>query len=159
MWLTKNILVACDFSASSRKACEAGVELAETFRVPLTFMHVVPIATAIYPEVSYMAALDCTKVIEEPSLSALGFEAKRFEDRGVELSTLLKVGEPWEEIIDAARRLDAGLIVMGTHGRRRLPRAILGSVAEKVARLSPVPVLTIGVGDNQADETVAGPAQ
>ena len=66
---------------------------------------------------------------------------------------LLKVGEPWEEIIDAASRLDAGLIVMGTHGRRGLPRAILGSVAEKVVRLSAVPVLTIRDEDTQAHET------
>jgi hypothetical protein len=48
---------------------------------------------------------------------------------------------------------DVGLIVIGTHGRRGLPRAILGSVAEKVVRLSPVPVLTVHGADTDAAET------
>jgi nucleotide-binding universal stress UspA family protein len=73
----------------------------------------------------------------------LADEAARLQGKGVVLETLFSRGVAWEEIIEVAKRVDVGLIVMGTHGRRGLPRAIMGSVAEKVVRLSPVPVLTI----------------
>ncbi len=50
---------------------------------------------------------------------------------------------PWEEVLNAAKELNADLIVMGTHGRRGLERALLGSVAEKVVRMARIPVLTV----------------
>jgi nucleotide-binding universal stress UspA family protein len=50
-------------------------------------------------------------------------------------------GEPWEKILENAREIGADLIVMGTHGRRGISRALIGSVAEKVVRLASVPVL------------------
>jgi nucleotide-binding universal stress UspA family protein len=56
---------------------------------------------------------------------------------------ILASGEPWRAILAKARELDCDLILMGTHGRRGLERALVGSVAEKVVRLSPIPVLTI----------------
>jgi len=56
---------------------------------------------------------------------------------------VLNSGIAWERILETAKMVEAGLIVMGTHGRRGVPRAFLGSVAERVVRLSPVPVLTI----------------
>ena len=52
-------------------------------------------------------------------------------------------GAPEEAILDAAKTLGCDLIVIGTHGRRGLSRVLLGSVAERIVRLSPVPVLTL----------------
>jgi len=66
-----------------------------------------------------------------------------FAEKGWRFNTVLHVGAASEQILQAAKAHDVGLIVIGTHGRRGLPRALLGSVAEKVVRLSPVPVLTI----------------
>jgi nucleotide-binding universal stress UspA family protein len=143
MWLTKKILVPCDFSGSSRRAGEVGVELAETFRVPLMLLHVVPAASVSYSNIPYIPSPEYTKTVEESARSALRDEAARLPVKGRAIETLLKTGVAWEEIVEAARSLDVGLIIMGTHGRRGLPRAILGSVAEKVVRLSPVPVLTV----------------
>jgi len=79
-------------------------------------------------------------------------DPSRGEPGGEEFHTVLRTGVPWEEILDTAKKLDVGLIVMGTHGRRGLPRAILGSVAEKVVRLSPVPVLTVRGADLKGSE-------
>jgi nucleotide-binding universal stress UspA family protein len=59
------------------------------------------------------------------------------------ISAILLNGAAWEEIARMAAEQNADLIVMGTHGRRGLPRAILGSVAERVIRTSSVPVLTV----------------
>ena len=149
MWLTKKILVPCDFAGSSRSACDVAAELAEKFRVPLTFIHVIPAPSLSYSSTPYVPAPEYTQFIEESARAALRDEAARFQGKGLAVETMLKIGAPWEEIIDAATRLDVGLIVMGTHGRRGLPRAILGSVAEKVVRLSPVPVLTVHGADTQ----------
>jgi len=55
----------------------------------------------------------------------------------------LRQGVDWRQILDAAEQEHCDLIVMGTHGRRGMPRFILGSVAEKVIRFAPMPVLTV----------------
>lgn len=59
---------------------------------------------------------------------------------------VLRVGVAWQEILAAAALAGSDLVVMGTHGRRGLAHALLGSVAEKVVRLCPVPVLTVRGG-------------
>ena len=56
---------------------------------------------------------------------------------------LLKVGVAWEQILVAAAEVRADLLVLGTHGRRGVAHAVMGSVAERVVRLSEIPVLTV----------------
>ena len=68
--------------------------------------------------------------------------AKRGES-SVEIVPLLKQADPREAILAAAQDLSADLVVMGTHGRRGIARALIGSVAEAIVRVSPVPVLTV----------------
>ncbi len=71
------------------------------------------------------------------------------------IEPLLASGPPWEQILQVAKERGADLIVMGTHGRRGLSHALLGSVAEKVVRISPIPVLTVGTPDaGQAREKI-----
>jgi nucleotide-binding universal stress UspA family protein len=55
--------------------------------------------------------------------------------------------EPHRAILETAKEVGAGLIVLGTHGRRGLPRWLMGSVAEHVVRTAPVPVLTVHAGE------------
>ncbi len=62
---------------------------------------------------------------------------------GVETQTMLEVGNPYKVILESASDCNADLIVMGTHGRTGLDRYLIGSVAEKVVRMSDVPVLTV----------------
>jgi nucleotide-binding universal stress UspA family protein len=72
---------------------------------------------------------------------------------------VLAHGEPWKQILEIAKERMADIIVMGTHGRRGLSRVFLGSVAEKVVRLSPVPVMTVpGKTDRRAREAGAARA-
>ena len=59
------------------------------------------------------------------------------------VATLLRVGRPYEEIIAAAKEHDVDLIVMATHGRGEVHRLLVGSVADKVVRLAPCPVVTL----------------
>ncbi|WP_181691859.1 universal stress protein [Natronomonas sp. LN261] len=62
---------------------------------------------------------------------------------GVETQTAVREGNPFEVILDYADAHDVDVIIMGTHGRTGLDRYLLGSVAEKVVRMSDVPVLTV----------------
>jgi len=143
MWLTKKILMPTDFAESSRAAAGVALELAQRFEVPLALLHVHAVPSTIYAGVPFVPVADYVQAFQDAAQSALNNEAERLRGKGVDVSTVLKMGAPWEEILEIAKKLDVGLIVMGTHGRRGLPRALLGSVAEKVVRLSPVPVLTI----------------
>ncbi len=63
--------------------------------------------------------------------------------QGVNVETVVRVGHPEHEILATARAIQGGTVVMATHGRTGLRRAVLGSVAEAVLRRAPCPVLTI----------------
>jgi nucleotide-binding universal stress UspA family protein len=69
--------------------------------------------------------------------------ARTASDEGDKVATLLRVGRPYEEIITAAKEHEVDLIVMATHGRGEVHRLLVGSVADKVVRLAPCPVLTL----------------
>ena len=68
---------------------------------------------------------------------------KRLGRRGVPARTLVRSGDPAEEILGCAKAEGAGLIAMSTHGRSGLRRTLFGSVAEAVVRRSPLPVLIV----------------
>jgi nucleotide-binding universal stress UspA family protein len=70
-------------------------------------------------------------------------EAVRSELSGVDVETVVRTGDPHEAILDYAEAADIDLIVMGTHGRTGLDRYLIGSVTEKIVRLSDTPVMTI----------------
>ena len=59
------------------------------------------------------------------------------------MTALLECGAPWREILRVVEETKPDLVVMGTHGRRGLGHALIGSVAEKLVRMSPAPVLTV----------------
>jgi len=143
MWLTKKILVATDFAESSRAAADAALELARTFHVPLVVVHACQVPMQIYTGVPVVPVAEYARAFEDAAREALDNEKARLGASGVEVSAVLRLGVPWKEILSTAQELGIGLVVTGTHGRHGLPRALLGSVAEKVVRLSPVPVLTI----------------
>ena len=143
MFSNKKVLVATDFAESSRAAADVALELAQTFKVPLVLVHAYNLPTYIYTGVPFVPVEDYLRSYEEAARELLEKERARLAEKGVEVSAVLRNGIAWEEILSTAHRSGAGLIVMGTHGRRGLPRALLGSVAEKVVRMSTVPVLTI----------------
>ena len=153
MWLTKKILVATDFGEPSRAAAEVGLQLAQKFQVPLVLVHAYMVPGAIYMAFPTMPAVDYPRIYEEAARESLEKEGSRLARRGAEVTTMLRAGVAWEQILVTAKEVDADLIVVGTHGRRGVPRALLGSVAEKVVRLSPVPVLTIHAGPETEEKT------
>jgi len=137
----ERILVATDFSDSSQQALELALRLAEKFDSELTLVH-----TWEAPNYSYAAGLylpvDVVAPIERAAAARLEEAVTQLKLRFPAAKSLLRAGVAWEEVLGAATQIKADLIVMGTHGRRGLERALIGSVAEKVVRMARVPVLT-----------------
>ncbi len=139
MSVFKHVLAATDLSDASRPALDLAVDLARRDGAALTVVHAceVPLLPEAIPPVDYVT----------PITIAAGERLDHLLDglrgRCPDVRRALRIGPPWEEILAAASEAGADLVVLGTHGRRGLAHAMLGSVAERVVRLSPVPVLTV----------------
>jgi nucleotide-binding universal stress UspA family protein len=135
--MIKHILVPVDLSEISIQALDYATDLAAFFKAKLLILFVA--------EPLYYGG-DLGLVIEEQQ--RLGHEQltrleERVRKRGRPCETLLLRGTPYQTISDAARRRAADLIVMGTHGRTGLSHLVMGSVADRVVRTAPCPVITV----------------
>ncbi|WP_336003052.1 universal stress protein [Halorientalis halophila] len=86
-------------------------------------------------------------------------DVERIVDDRAEVERIVTEGRPSAEIVEHAREDDCDLIVMGTHGRGGIDRLLLGSVAERVVRRSPVPVMTVRVGEPGREDPKRDPEQ
>jgi nucleotide-binding universal stress UspA family protein len=142
------ILVAVDESETSRHALKQAIELARNLSSALRMIHVVDMSwLPIGPEVAIdTAALSAARRgVGEKIIAAARDVAKEvgFEAEAVLIETESPIQHVAEAIVREASRWGADLVVMGTHGRRGLQHLMLGSVAERMARLSSGPVLMI----------------
>ncbi len=141
----RKILHPTDFSRASAAALAAAVALAKQSGGQLVLVHVlVPptpfiadgyVAPSTYQEIEATARREVQK-----RLAAVLARAKK---AGARAKALLLEGVPFDQIVRAAKRTRADLIVMGTHGRTGLPKFLMGSVAERVIPRAPCPVLTV----------------
>jgi nucleotide-binding universal stress UspA family protein len=141
----KKILCAVDFSDPSREAMRAAAELARTSQATLALVHVwqPPLWTTDYGIQLPNDALLEASGVEESKLAAWRAEAQQLG--ASEITAKLARGVPWDEIVGIAREDRAiDLIVLGTHGRTGLRRALIGSVAERVVRHAPCTVMVVG---------------
>jgi nucleotide-binding universal stress UspA family protein len=137
----KHILVPTDFEAASAEALDAAIGLAQAFDAKLTLLHVWEIP--IYPYMEFMLNSEVITSIEDRAVKQLEGAITKIRQVLPSATSALKAGLPWGGIVDAIKELQPDLVVMGTHGRRGFSHLMLGSVAEKVVQLSPVPVLTV----------------
>jgi universal stress protein A len=137
----KRILVPIDFSDCSRKALQYAIPLAQEHNAALTLLYVVPppYAAGEYVGIDYAQLQAEMRVSGDKGLSKLANEL----DGLVSAEKLVRVGSPASEIIEAAKDLDADVIVISTHGRTGLKHVLLGSVVEHVVRRAPCPVLVV----------------
>ena len=135
----KRILVATDFSELSGAAVKAAADLARQAGGRLTVLHVMMPGEASVTD----------------ALIAIADELRN----GVDVETALALGDPAEEIVRHARRHEVDLVVLGTHGRTGVTRALLGSVAERVVRTSCCPVLTVPEAGVRVPASAPEPAQ
>ena len=142
----KNILVPSDGSPLSREAVDRAISFAQEAGARITFFY----AEQAFPTMYYgMGAIFDPHVparfheMEEGmARDILDAAANLAEEAGLECSTLaLASDEPYEAIIEAARRTGCDLIFMASHGRRGVKGLLLGSVTQKVLTHSGIPVL------------------
>ena len=135
------ILVPTDFSACAAAALDYAVELAKRWSAEVLLLHVVPdFAQYFAPDLD--VALP-TLLESARSQASAELEKARKNIAGVTVRTELLEGPVHERILSAAAAGKVDMIVLGTHGRTGVKHALLGSVAERIVRVSPVPVLTV----------------
>jgi len=134
------ILVPVDFSDSSRKAALAGSQLANDLNLIPVFMHVVEYE--IHPAF-YSVNVASAFVVDDKFEKRVVDRLKDFVNFEGEAIYLVKEGRAWNEVVEYARNEDVALIAMGTRGLTGLDHLLIGSTAERVARFSEKPVLSI----------------
>jgi nucleotide-binding universal stress UspA family protein len=137
-----HVLIATDFTESAQCALDLAVAMAHKFEADLTLVHCWEAPSYAYGGGLYVP-VDLITPIERGASRALEDALTELKKRVPKAKSVLRSGTAWEEILVAAAAIQADLIVVGTHGRRGLNRALLGSVAEKVVRMAEVPVLTV----------------
>ncbi len=141
----KNVLVATDFSETSDVALAYGRELARTFGAKLHVLHVADNITTRYAfDGSVVLPPDAQAHFEDAARTRLEQLLGDDDRRELGAVAVLRTSNATpDDIVDYAKAADIDVIVMGTHGRRALAHFLLGSVAERVVRTSPCPVLTV----------------
>jgi nucleotide-binding universal stress UspA family protein len=147
----KTVLVPTDFSEASESALNYGKSVAEAFGASLHLVHVMEdlLAHAWAAEVYVASAPNLREEIERESRLRLETMLPAAERERLRAQVALLAGNPFIEIVRYAKANDIDLIVMGTHGRGPIAHMLLGSVAEKVVRKSPCPVLTVRDGQHE----------
>ena len=138
-----NVLIATDFSRHSKVALDFGLELAHRDQVQAYVVFVVPSDEFLMagPE-AYQAAKEAAR----RDLLELKYELRKAHsyEEGEDYHLFLLEGEVTQSVLDFAHQKHIDLIVVGTHGRSGLGKMLMGSVAERIFRQSPVPVVTVG---------------
>ena len=144
----QRILVATDFSAHGKVAMRYAAALAEQFGAEVIAVHIVeqsgvlpplPTGERTFSEPTIALQVSRARDEAEKLLGELGAANSR---------VLVECGRPFVEIVRLARNEDADLVVVGTHGHGAVAHMLLGSVAERVIRKSPCPVLVVREGEH-----------
>jgi nucleotide-binding universal stress UspA family protein len=134
-----DILIPTDGSEGTRGAIEHGIDLATKYGATLHTLYVVN--TNVTVETTSAQTLAALEEIGQEAIDEVIQQAEAADVETIE-GTVAQ-GVPHHAILDYVDEKDVDLVVMGTHGRTGLDRYLLGSVTEKVVRLSEVPVLTV----------------
>ena len=138
------ILCPVDFSEYSDYALDYALDLAKMFDAHLQLLHVIEVpflpsyVMAGVPDLSMPV-----EQIEEGARRGMQETLEKCRQKWQKIEGDVRAGTTFLEIISCAREMDADLIVIGTHGRSGLSHMIIGSVAEKVVRKAPCPVLSV----------------
>lgn len=149
----KKVLIALDYDPSSVKVAEKGYALAKTMGAKIVLMHV------LYEPV-YYSSLEYSPIVgfndyvnmgtfQTDTIQGLKEAAQHFLDKTKHhladetIQTLLKEGETADSILEAAKDLNADIIVLGTHSRKWLENILMGSVTENVLKHSTLPLFII----------------
>jgi nucleotide-binding universal stress UspA family protein len=148
----KHVLVATDFSQCSDAAVAQARAVAEAFGATLHVLHVVsePLHETWACYAPHGGFLDRVEQLQDEAQRKI--EAAIAQEPGAADRVVVETawGDPGEKILEYAKTNNVDLIVCGTHGRRGWDHLVMGSVAERLVRLAPCPVLTVHAGARTA---------
>jgi nucleotide-binding universal stress UspA family protein len=143
MYIVRNILVSTDFSDFSAVAVEYASSIALLYGARIHMVHVIDAGSVLGV---HNVELNSTALANELESNAQE-EMRKFVywrlKNNTNLEQVILHGEPHREIVKYAQENEIDLIVVATHGRTGLAHILMGSVAEKIVRLSPIPVLAV----------------
>lgn len=139
----KTLLVPTDFGLPAESALAYAVELAAKLGAEIVLLHVYQLPIVPFPEAAVVATAELARHVVAGAEVGLDRASSSVMAAGVGVRGIVRQGDPARITIEVAAEVNADLIVIGTHGRTGLPRALIGSVAEKVVRMSAVPVLSV----------------
>ena len=141
----KTVLVATDFSEPSEVAVRYGRALADAFHASLHILHVVPDSMALpwATRADGLAMADVQRQWEREANQRLQRMLPKQEREALHATLVTRAGDPVRQITSYAVETSADLVVLGTHGRGPVAHMLMGSVAERVVRTAPCPVLTV----------------
>jgi nucleotide-binding universal stress UspA family protein len=150
-----SILAPSDFSTHSERAVHYACQLAERLNAPLHLLHVLSEIVPAGPDPLLMPVMppQFYKENEERALATLDQLPSPSWGKPPSVVRAVRWGSPVDTIVSYAVDHQIGMIVIATHGRTGLSHVLLGSVAERIVRESPCPVLTIR--DNQRNRPAA----
>jgi nucleotide-binding universal stress UspA family protein len=141
------VLVPVDFSDCSRRAVDFAVQYVEKIPSELYLFHVFePVRGSKFVGKDLLDKMEANlERMESMAVAELERMVEDAETRKRLRNFQCRVGngKPWEEILRMAANISADIIIMGTHGREGIERALVGSVAEKVVRRSPCTVVCV----------------
>lgn len=141
--LPRSILVPTDLGEGADEALDFACELAQTFGATIHLVNVIGIPALGVPELGVALTSSVIDSMVHDNQIALDQIADAHRGKVTIGQVLLRTGDARDVINQTAKEVGADLIVMGTHGRRGVSRALLGSITESVVRTAPCPVLTV----------------
>lgn len=142
------VIVPTDFSDCSEQAWALAQRLAAAVGSELILAHVL-VEAPLYSEGPF--TVERTRHVFEQARNWVAENLEKWaagaKGKGLRARTVMRTGAPYREIVDLATDERADLVIIGTHGRGGVNRALLGSVADRVVRLAPCPVLTVRGGE------------
>ncbi|EEF62468.1 universal stress protein [Pedosphaera parvula] len=136
------ILVPVDFSGFSSKAVRYAVRFAEQFGATLYLLYVLERSSFITGTDGVVITLPEGQMMNTTKTKLAAFAAEEIKEP-VPVHTEVRIGRPYEEVINLAREMQVDLIIIATHGYTGLKHVFLGSTAELVVRHAPCPVLVV----------------
>lgn len=142
----KTILYPTDFSEHSAHARPYAVEFAKTFGAKIILLHTTQAPSHYEVAYNFEMGIDAAKIAEsakQAAEKALAELAESISAEGIEVEQVITVGSAFVDIVGEARKRNADIIILSTHGHGMMKHVLLGSTAERVVRKAPCPVLTI----------------
>lgn len=146
MFAPKHILVPTDFSDCARHALDAALSLATQYGSTISVLHVIePARYAAMHGHEIALSADVYAHLGETLKKSAADQMQAFVANVIQanVTSTIEDGIPYDSIVSRAGASECDLVVIGTHGRTGIKRFVMGSVAERVIRHAPCPVLTI----------------